>query len=57
MKIIGMIFTHVIRFLNIGSKHTLVISHVKSEDFGKYACKATNNLGSQQKVIELTGMR
>ena len=29
---------------------------VEQEDFGKYFCKATNNLGSQQKVIELSGM-
>ena len=45
-----------VKYTNIGSRHTLVIEHVKKEDFGKYSCKATNNLGSQQRVIELSGM-
>jgi len=44
-----------VRPISKGSKHTLIITYVKSEDFGKYACKASNSLGSQQKVIELTG--
>jgi len=44
-----------VKYTNIGSRHTLVIEHVKKEDFGKYSCKATNNLGSQQRVIELSG--
>jgi len=44
-----------VRPISKGSKHTLIITYVKSEDFGKYSCKASNSLGSQQKVIELTG--
>jgi len=43
-----------IKYNNIGSRHTLIIGQVEQEDFGKYFCKATNNLGSQQKVIELS---
>jgi len=43
-----------IKYNNIGSRHTLIIDQVEQEDFGKYFCKATNNLGSQQKVIELS---
>lgn len=42
------------KYNNIGSRHTLIIGQVEPEDFGKYFCKATNNLGSQQKVIELS---
>ena len=41
---------------NIGSRHTLVINKVSRQDFGKYSCRASNNLGSQHKVIELSGM-
>ena len=45
-----------INYNNIGSRHTLIIGQVEQEDFGKYFCKASNNLGSRQKVIELSGM-
>ena len=45
-----------INYNNIGSRHTLIIGQVEEEDFGKYFCKASNNLGSKQKVIELSGM-
>ena len=45
-----------VKYSNIGSRHTLVIAPVTAKDFGKYVCKATNNLGTQHKVIELSGM-
>lgn len=44
-----------VKYSNIGSRHTLVIAPVTAKDFGKYVCKATNNLGTQHKVIELSG--
>jgi len=36
-------------------RHVLTIAGVQPADFGKYSCQAANKLGSQQKVIELTG--
>ena len=45
-----------IKYNNIGSRHTLIIDQVEQEDIGKYFCKATNNLGRGEKVIELSGM-
>ena len=46
-----------VKYDNIGSRHTLTISRVRTEDFGEYYCRASNSLGSQQAVIELSGMR
>lgn len=40
---------------NIGSRHTLVITSVQRSDFGSYSCRASNNLGTQHRVIELSG--
>jgi len=44
-----------VKIANLGSKHTLTIPSVEKEDFGKYTCQASNSLGSQQHVIEMTG--
>jgi len=38
-----------------GSRHTLTISEVQQADFGKYACQASNSLGSDERVIEMSG--
>lgn len=45
-----------VKLENIGSRHTLTIAQVRAEDFGEYECRATNSLGSQQAVIELSGL-
>jgi len=45
-----------VKYDNIGSRHTLTISRVRTEDFGEYYCRASNSLGSQQAVIELSGL-
>eukprot|EP00092_Neocalanus_flemingeri_P092570 GFUD01117529.1.p1 GENE.GFUD01117529.1~~GFUD01117529.1.p1 ORF type:complete len:486 (+),score=120.08 GFUD01117529.1:165-1622(+) len=44
-----------VKMANIGSRHTLTISQVQKEDFGKYSCQASNSLGSDQHTIEMTG--
>ncbi|ENN83441.1 hypothetical protein YQE_00200, partial [Dendroctonus ponderosae] len=37
-----------------GSRHTLVIRKVTSDDLGNYTCVADNQLGKTRKRIELT---
>jgi hypothetical protein len=44
-----------VKIANLGSRHTLTVSGVQKVDFGKYACQASNLLGSDQRVIEMTG--
>jgi len=44
-----------VKIANLGSRHTLMISQVNSEDFGKYTCQASNSLGSSQRMIEMSG--
>merc|ERR1712106_709432 len=38
-----------------GSRHTLTISEVQQADFGKYTCQASNTLGRDERVIEMSG--
>lgn len=38
-----------------GSKNTLMIRKVHSQDFGNYTCAADNQLGKTKKTITLTG--
>lgn len=38
-----------------GSRHTLLIRKVHSQDFGNYTCLAENKLGKNRKIILLTG--
>ena len=38
-----------------GSRHTLTFMGVQKADFGKYTCEAANALGSEQKIVEMTG--
>jgi len=44
-----------VKISNYGSRHTLSISQVQREDFGRYVCKASNSLDSTHKVVELSG--
>ena len=44
-----------VKIAKMGSRHTLTISQVQKADFGKYSCQATNKLGSDQKIVEITG--
>lgn len=41
---------------NRGTRHTLVIRRVKSQDFGNYSCVADNQLGKNKKIITLSGL-
>ena len=38
-----------------GSRHTLTIASVQPSDFGRYSCQASNTLGSDERIIEMTG--
>jgi Immunoglobulin I-set domain len=42
--------------VTMGTKHTLSIRNVQSEDFGNYSCIADNSLGRARKYMELSGM-
>eukprot|EP00092_Neocalanus_flemingeri_P054291 GFUD01063929.1.p1 GENE.GFUD01063929.1~~GFUD01063929.1.p1 ORF type:complete len:489 (+),score=123.56 GFUD01063929.1:223-1689(+) len=44
-----------VKMADIGSRHTLTISQVQKEDFGKYSCRASNSLGGDQRTITMTG--
>jgi len=44
-----------VKMANLGSRHTLTISQVQKGDFGKYTCQASNSLGRDQQMIEMTG--
>ncbi|KAI5736237.1 hypothetical protein M8J76_001326 [Diaphorina citri] len=37
-------------------KHSLLVRHIKDTDFGNYMCQASNNLGSSQQFIQLSGI-
>lgn len=39
-----------------GQLHSLVIRNVRSTDYGYYFCKATNERGITEKMIELSGI-
>lgn len=41
---------------NRGTRHTLTIRQVKSQDFGNYSCVADNQLGKNKKIITLSGL-
>lgn len=38
-----------------GTRHTLTIRRVGSQDFGNYSCVADNQLGKNKKIITLSG--
>jgi hypothetical protein len=38
-----------------GSRHTLTIRKVQSDDFGNYSCLADNALGKSRQYLELSG--
>jgi len=38
-----------------GNKHTLMLVDINEESFGKYTCKATNDLGEDQRTTEISG--
>ena len=40
---------------NRGTRHTLIIKRVNSQDFGNYSCAAENQLGKTKKIITLSG--
>ena len=40
-----------------GNRHTLTIPGVDSSKFGKYACRAENGLGEDQKTTEVSGKK
>ncbi|CAO1390750.1 unnamed protein product [Diamesa hyperborea] len=40
---------------NHGTRHTLTIRRVGSQDFGNYSCVADNQLGKNKKIITLSG--
>lgn len=40
---------------NRGSRHTLIIRKVHTQDFGNYSCVAENKLGKGRKTLTLTG--
>jgi hypothetical protein len=40
---------------NRGTRHTLTIHRVRSQDFGNYSCVADNQLGKNKKNIRLSG--
>eukprot|EP00090_Calanus_glacialis_P015493 TRINITY_DN24450_c0_g1_i1.p1 TRINITY_DN24450_c0_g1~~TRINITY_DN24450_c0_g1_i1.p1 ORF type:complete len:485 (-),score=135.14 TRINITY_DN24450_c0_g1_i1:279-1733(-) len=44
-----------VKIAKMGSRHTLTISQVQKGDFGKYTCQASNSLGSEEKIVEMTG--
>ena len=37
-----------------GSNHVLIISRLRPDDTGSYMCYATNDLGSSQRITEIT---
>ncbi|CRK97731.1 CLUMA_CG011111, isoform A [Clunio marinus] len=41
---------------NRGTRNTLTIRRVKSQDFGNYSCVADNQLGKNKKIITLSGL-
>ena len=36
-------------------RHSLIIKHVREQDFGAYTCIAKNNLGEAESTLRLTG--
>lgn len=40
-----------------GDQHILSFNQVTTEDFGNYTCRASNNLGSAEDYIQLSGKR
>ena len=40
---------------DISPKHILKIEKLKSKNFGHYSCKASNELGSNEDSLEITG--
>ncbi|GLH04580.1 Uncharacterized protein GBIM_10263, partial [Gryllus bimaculatus] len=39
-----------------GSRHTLILRKVQSNDFGNYSCVADNNLGKAREHLQLSGV-
>ena len=44
-----------IQIVKIGSRHSVIVNNVRKVDFGKYTCKASNSLGSDQNIVKMTG--
>jgi neuronal growth regulator 1 len=40
----------------VGSRYTLTIHRVRSQDFGNFSCVAKNQLGSSIKTVTLSGL-
>jgi len=39
----------------VGTRHTLVIHHVREEEFTQYRCQATNTLGTHSATVTISG--
>ena len=40
---------------DVGTRRSLVIHHVREEEFTQYRCRASNNLGSDSATINISG--
>lgn len=45
-----------IKFQNVHTKHSLIISSVEKEDFGLYSCHAASEKGSATQTLEISGL-
>ena len=39
----------------VGTRHTLVLHHVREEEFTQYRCQATNTLGTHSATVTISG--
>jgi len=44
-----------IQIVKSGRRLSVIVNDVKKVDFGKYTCKASNSLGSDKKILKMTG--
>ena len=40
----------------VGTRHTLVLHHVREEEFTQYRCQATNTLGTHSATVTISGI-
>jgi len=47
--------SHRVTMESLASLHSLTVQDIQKADFGNYMCKASNSLGDDEKVMELSG--